>query len=185
MAPGFGFVGVASERRHTPCISSSLDAATESKNKSEPGTDFGTVVLVVGERTRRSPPAAPARRVLCLRSARNEETRRDRIDGRPRRALQAPRLHLPGQRDLRRHQRLLGLRPARRRAQEQPARRVVARHGALPAARSRRPAAEHRRRRHRHHPAPEGLGGVAATSAASTTRWSTAARPRRATATTT
>src|SRR3954451_6135754 len=45
MAPGFGFVGVARERRHTPCISSSLDAATESKNRSEPGTDFGTVVL--------------------------------------------------------------------------------------------------------------------------------------------
>ena len=37
-------------------------------------------------------------------------------------------------RDLRRHQRLLGLRPARRRAEEQPARRLVGRHGAQPAA---------------------------------------------------
>jgi len=46
MARGFGFVGVANERRHTPCISSSVDAATESKNKSEPGTGFGTAVLV-------------------------------------------------------------------------------------------------------------------------------------------
>jgi len=46
MAPGFGFVGVVGERRHTPCISSSPAAATESKNKPEPGTDFGTDVLV-------------------------------------------------------------------------------------------------------------------------------------------
>jgi hypothetical protein len=48
MAPGFGFVGVAGERRHTPCISSSLDAATESKNKPESGTDFGIEVLMGG-----------------------------------------------------------------------------------------------------------------------------------------
>ena len=44
---------------------------------------------------------------------------------------------------------------------------------------------EHRRRRHRNHPEPEGVGSLAVTSLASTIRWSTAARPRRAIATTT
>ena len=43
---------------------------------------------------------------------------------------QAARLRLPVQRDLRRHGRLLGLRPARRRDEEQHQARLVARHGA-------------------------------------------------------
>ena len=69
-------------------------------------------------------------------------------------ARQAPRLHLPVVRDLRRHQRGLGLRPARRRAQEQRQARLVAGDG--PGAR------RHRRARCGHPHAPAGLGHVRA-----------------------
>ena len=84
---------------------------------------------------------------------------RQRTDGAHRGAGQAPRIRVPGVRHLRRHQRLLGLRAARRAAQEQPARRLVARHGRVPAARPRRFAAVDRRHRLVDRPAPEGLGG--------------------------
>jgi len=43
MTPGFGFVSAARERRNTPCISSSCDAVTESKNKSAPQRDLKTL----------------------------------------------------------------------------------------------------------------------------------------------
>ena len=67
-------------------------------------------------------------------------------------ALQAPGVHLPVERDLRRDQRLLGLRPARRRAEAEHQGRLVARQ---------RPAARrHGRARLLDHHEPEGLGGV-------------------------
>ena len=54
------------------------------------------------------------------RRARRRRARDDRL------ALEAARLHLPVERDLRRHQRGLGLRSARRRAEEQRQARLVA-----------------------------------------------------------
>ncbi len=83
----------------------------------------------------------PRRRRACRPRARH-----DRL------ALQAARLHLPVVGDLRRHQRRVGLRPARRRAQEQRQARLVAGDG--PGAR------RHRRARRRDPHAPAGLGHV-------------------------
>ena len=78
------------------------------------------------------------------RRARRGRPRHDRL------ALEASRLHLPVVRDLRRHQRRLGLRAARRRAQEQRQARLVARDG--PGSR------RHRRPRRRDPDAPPGVG---------------------------
>src|ERR1700733_11287868 len=58
--------------------------------------------------------------------------RRER-DGKAGIAVQAAGIHLPRQRNLRRHQRLLGLRPARRAAEKQHPRLVVAEHGRMSA----------------------------------------------------
>ena len=66
--------------------------------------------------------------------------------------VEAARLHLPVERDLRRHQRRLGLRPARRRAQEQRQAGLVAGDG--PGAR------RHRRARRRDPHASAGVGHV-------------------------
>ena len=60
-----------------------------------------------------------------------------RRDGETRVAVQAARVHLPVVRDLRRHRLRVGLRPARRRAQEEHQGAVVARHGARRATTSR------------------------------------------------
>ena len=80
------------------------------------------------------------------RRAGHRRARHDRV------ALEATRLHLSLVRDLRRHQRGLGLRAARRRAQEQRQAGVVADHG--PGAR------RHRRPRRRDPHASPGLGDV-------------------------
>ncbi len=88
-------------------------------------------------------PGRPERR-----RARHRRARHDRL------AQQAPRLHLPLERDLRRHQRRLGLRSPRGRAQEQRQAGLVAGDG--PGAR------RHRRARRRHPHAPAGLGDVRA-----------------------
>ena len=85
-----------------------------------------------------SPHLRPERR-----RARRREPRHDRL------ALEAARLRLPVERDLRRDQRGLGLRPARRRAEEQRQAGVVAGDG--PGARG------HRRARRRDPHAPAGL----------------------------
>src|SRR5437879_3803220 len=53
-------------------------------------------------------------------------------NGKNRLAVQTARLHLPIERNLRRHRRLLGLRSAGRRAEEEHQGRLVAGHGAQP-----------------------------------------------------
>ncbi len=68
-------------------------------------------------------------KVINLATLWRRRPRPTRNDGRDHGARQAPRLHLSVERDLRRDQRLLGLRSARRRAQAQRQERVVARYG--------------------------------------------------------
>ena len=81
--------------------------------------------------------------------------------------VEAPRLHLPLLGDLRRHQRGLGLRAARRGAQEQRQARLVAGHG---------PGARRHRGPGRGHPhAPPGLGDLRARGLLLATRSSSAA----------
>ena len=92
-------------------------------------------------------------------------------------AVQAARLRLPQLRDLRRRRVDLRLRPLRRPAQDERQGRVVARDAAG--------ARRHRRARLGDHPAPAHVGGLAATSRASPTRWSTAAPASSASAPTT
>ena len=95
---------------------------------------------------------------LRLTDARRPPAGWSSTDGQPhrpprydRQPLQAPRLRLPLQRDLRRAARLLGLWPARRRDEEQHQAAVVEVDG--PGAR------RHRRARLQRHPGPGGLGG--------------------------
>ena len=88
----------------------------------------------------------------CDHPQRRSRRRRARR-GRPRHhrlAVQAPRVHLPVVRDLRRHQRRVGLRAPRGRAQEQREARLVARDGPGPR--------RHRRPRRRDPDAPPGVG---------------------------
>ena len=108
------------------------------------------ITPATGPATVGRPTGAPCDRHPDDRSERRRARRRRARDDRL--ALQAARLHLPVERDLRRHQRGLGLRSARRRAQEQRQAGVVAGDG--PGAR------RHRRARCRDPHAPAGLGDV-------------------------
>ena len=92
---------------------------------------------------------------------------RCRHDGQDRLAVQAARVRVPEQRDLRRARVELRLRPLRRPAQEQRQGPVVAGDAAG--------ARRHRRARLGDHPAPARRGRRAGTWPASPTRWSTAA----------
>ena len=74
----------------------------------------------------------------CAETPVSRERQRDSFDGRFGGAVQAPWLHLSRQRDLSGYQRLLGLRPARHRVEEQYSGRLVERHGPLSASRPRR-----------------------------------------------
>ena len=130
-------------------------------------------------------PDAGCRPAFPESSEENTAMRRVHRDGTDRVALQAPRVRLSRQRDLRRPQRLLGLRPAGRPAEEQHPRLVVAEHGRWPrrSARTATPSkSSASTRRSSRTPRP---GSPAATSAASATRWWTTARPSSDTAPTT
>ena len=109
------------------------------------------------------------------RCHRNGRIRRD--DGKDRQPLQAAGLRLPVLRNLRRARQLLGLRPARRRAEAQRQGSLVARH--------RHHAPRRRRPRLLDHDAPAQSGRPRGTSRTSPTRWSTARSARGASAPTT
>ena len=82
----------------------------------------------------------------------------DRRHGEVRQVLQGHGVHLPVVGDLRRDQRVLGLRPAGGGAEAEHQGGVVAGHGPQPAARPGRPGDPHGRAGLRHHHEPEGLG---------------------------
>ena len=156
------------------CVSTSASSCAASRSSTRSLSDFPVACIGLTRRggsrscrpyeTRRSPAARYAgtggpSSVPDVGRARSDRDAgptqcgvRPAAHGRRRLALRAARLHLAVERDLRRHQRLLGLRPARRRAQEQP-------EGALVAARR---ARARRRRGHRlvDHRAPAHLGGL-------------------------
>ena len=104
----------------------------------------------------------------------NPKERRERPHAGHYLAVQTARLHLPQQRDLRRHQRRLGLRPPRRRVQEQRQARLVGHDDAH--------ARRYRGRGRQHPDGAACLAGVWPRRASSPIRWWTAPTARGASA---